>query len=422
MNRGWGVVALAGVLMFGCGGGGKGTDSGGPITFAGAPSTSCEPDVSCDCGSGLTSFTKCDTQGRQSCDCASCPAFALRVPDFQACGGADGAAAAALYGTWVLKSRDVSATRGTFNYADVALGPTTTAVCDSDAHELTDSSMTLLLRNAGSASFQKKSGAVAFSVLASCLTASLPVGCDHFKNCKPGACGLCDCTENAGDFDTDMATWVATGNKLSIDGGAAFTLIYDYCLVGDQLTLADEASREVLTLTRTAKLGSPSACATREAGRCESDGACHLGACVGSGCQPDDNDCSSHAGCTLDALACWGTPKGECEDADYGVVPGCGQSIPLHCGGDAQPCSASSAASGYSAAECEARTGCQAFPSCTGNSTAQTTCADETTSAACTGQGCTWLDFDGCGGTPPSCKSLSDDTCGGSPGCHLSTN
>jgi hypothetical protein len=185
-------------------------------------------------------------------------------------------------------------------------------VCDSDAHELTDSSMTLLLRNAGSASFQKKSGDVAFSVLTSCLTASLPVGCDHFKNCKPGACGLCDCTENAGDFDTDMATWVATGNKLSIDG--------------------------------------------------------------------------------------------------------------LHCVGDAQPCSASSAASGYSAAECEARTGCQAFPSCTGNSTAQTTCADETTSAACTGQGCTWLDFDGCGGTPPSCKSLSDDTCGGSPGCHLSTN
>jgi hypothetical protein len=449
-NRVRGAAVIAAALAFGCGGsdsGGASTGminpSGGDSSSAGSSSNSCLAGEACDCGSGLTSFTVCDAQGRQSCDCGSCPPFVVSKSGFKSCGGADGVAAA-LYGTWVLQSNDVSEIKGSFKYTGV--DGTSSALCDSVVHQSSTPSMTLILREAGNASVHKLEDNITYSVVHSCL-AQLP-DCSSFKTCRTGACGLCVCSDNLGDVSDDAATWSTADASLSLTENKTLKLTFDYCLAGEQLTLQDTVSKEVLVLTRTAQLGKPTACETRSTKRCESDGSCQLGACVGPGCLADDKNCNNEPGCSFDSKACTGTPKAECETADYGVVPGCGQSATPGCTGNPQPCSASNAASGATAADCAARVGCEPLPSCTGTSTAQcdesvvacnecapgcactfespnyrcsgmTTCADEKTSSACLGVSCKWLDFDGCGGTPPSCESLSVDTCSSSPGCTL---
>lgn len=441
LSRVLGLVVAA-ALALGCGA----SSNGGGNPSLGSASPSCESGLSCNCNSGKSSLTVCDEQGQQTCDCPSCPAFAPGKSGFKSCGGADGVAAA-LYGTWELKSHDLSELQAFFDYSDV-LGTNASGTCDSEAQELTKPSMTLILEDGGNASVHWMDDAISYSVLESCVAAAVPVDCATFKTCQVTACGLCECTTTLGGVANDAATWSTTGSTLLLNELSDLQATFDYCLEGDQLTLQDSHSKEVLVLTRTAKLGTPSACATRSAKRCENDGACHLGACVGTGCPTIESEaaCTNQAGCTWNSSACSGTPKAECAVADYGLVPGCGKStIPPYCVGHAQPCSDSRGS------QCTARAGCDPVPGCTGTFTTDCTkdvldcgscapgctctqdtfefhctgvsrCADQTTPTACQDMTCEWIDANTCEGTPPSCDSLSAVACVGSPGCALSTD
>ena len=442
------LAVVAGALALGCSGNGYGGDTAGSATnsTAGTGSMQCIDDTPCDCGSGLRSVTQCDSQGQQSCDCASCPSFDPNAGEspFQACGGAP-------FGSWLLKSHDVSAIKGRFTYSNALSGDTATASCDSEAHELSKTSLLLVLRDGGTASVQRQGESLAYSVLDSCLAATLPVDCATFKTCRESGCGVCACTETVSDITSDDATWSSTGTTLSIDAGSAFQQAFDYCVNGDQLTLQGTTTFERFTLTRTNTFGTPSACATRTLDQCASDGSCYVGKCVGTGCPAASAEasCTNHIGCTWDSTVCSGKPKAGCGVADYGVVPGCIQSDTApHCTGDAAPCSANDAANGSSANACMARTGCVPTAGCTGEYTTTcaedvldcgscapgctctgdglsficsgvSTCSDQPTYGACLERACDWLDFATCEGTPISCASLSADACTSAPGCVL---
>lgn len=430
------IVALLAVASCSSGGGSSsdgsaGTNSGGPGDGTGGTSSSCFP-TSCTCGDGRQGKTTCP--GGTMCDCSACPTFDVGTPAaFEPCGGDP-------FGTW-RTTGDQATGLSTPIYKAGASMPS--GACKLQVETGSPVDLRLELDDGGAAQLYASQGAVKTELLESCLKMITGGGCDTLQGlvgesltCSTHACGICECTSPA-STTADKGTWSRTGTTLTVMTQSGGGLAADYCVQGDTMTLRTKAG-EVVTMKLSAKVGTPTACASRTTG-CMTGTGCHFGVCSGgAACSPATSEatCTNKSGCTWDPSACGGTAPAACALADYGVVPGCVFADGgFGCAGTPPTCDTRAAATCNSGCQavghctgpaiscngfgCNGCPACAQAPGCSVNSSGgcvgTTTCAKQVDQPHCQFDvQCKWFP---CQGTPTPCDQLDQTACGNAAGC-----
>jgi hypothetical protein len=272
----------------------------------------------CDCDGGLSSQTVCDSSGKQTCDCASCPAFKPKAEEpFNACGGR-------AFGTWRLREE-----RYTGGAQLSQTGVSDPITCPEDiVLEPNTSGFMLVLQDGGSvaATDYASSGTVTF--LGSC--AQQILGTSSCENITVGGaacsgnCGLCSCSPSNSVSGQSISAWSTTGTSLTlqVDGMA---VSYDYCVTVGQLTLHAPGTQLVFDAVHLAA-GPPQPCTSRATDICTLGVGCHTGVCgPGEQCGwfGSEAECNVNSACSWQPTGCGGTAPKTCALEDYGKVPGC---------------------------------------------------------------------------------------------------
>lgn len=339
----------------------------------------CEEGNACDCSGGLVGATVCVT-GIEICDCSACPAAppVEKDPVFAGCGGEP-------FGTWGAARTDWSALKWSFATLGAGGNPIAEAACPVGMPDFDEPVLMLRLDDGGKGAVYFSGIAGRGTLLESCVT-SLGASCDSFSGCATSACGTCECESEPYVLRDHDMTWVRQDARLTLSVGAV-ELSFDYCVLGDTLTLKPtDGSDVVFELKNGYAHGTPTACSLRDVDECASTG-CRVGVCSGAGgtCGEgvDETSCTNRAGCAWDPTRCAGsiTP---CALEHYGTTPGCEFTPSAVCGGAPTPCNTK----GNIGA-------CDATP------------------------GCYWGASVGCNGTPGACSTIPLDTCESVGGCSI---
>ena len=312
----------------------------------------CVSGEACECSNGLTSKSVCVGEER-SCDCSSCPAAAPAPPatTFVGCEGEP-------FGTWRLKAYDTSEVRLAINIQGII---TAGALCDSAVQGGEEPEMALRIDSGGTGRMGFGGLPVAGSILQSCAKEELRTDCNGLAQCKPGACGTCECT-NSIEAYTGPFSWTRAGSTLTIDAGNA--LAFQYCVQDSTLTLKLlSAPAVILELERVMPIGRPAACGERALAACVGAG-CHVGSCVGTAScstRVTEAACTNVQGCTWDKQVCAGSSADACAVEDYGKVTGCELTVgAVQCLGTPSLCAT------LNDRQCAATPGCVPGLSCKG--------------------------------------------------------
>jgi hypothetical protein len=263
---------------------------------------------------------------------------------------------------WTTRSYDVSGMVAHFGLA--GFDATESITCPTVFSEVEAPDLRLVLDTSGAAEVVYKAPDLYGTVLESCLQTGIGRTCEQVPNCTSLGCGTCGCALARKDLSDANVRWSQLKTVLTVG-----PLKFDYCVKDETMTLRNRDNGLIFELERVVI---PEQKCTGNAAEC--------------GLNEFEQDCKLVRGCSA-ATACTGDAVRTC---DY-LVDLC--------------------------AACPAGCDCQ-FNIGQSQCAGVAHCEDMKTATDCTGLGCDWKGYVGCGGIPDPCESLTVAECRFTPGCN----